>query len=151
MGLTTWKAGTVRKTDVTIAKNYLREGEIDELNRIVVMFLDFAEDNAMRKRQVFLKDWRERLDSFLEFHERDVLPDAGKVSREDADAKAIAEFGAFDDRRRRAREDEEAARLAEEALRQLEDTGKQAESARKGVKKAKSGVAPRSNRKRKRR
>jgi hypothetical protein len=95
------------------------------------MFLDFAEDNAKRRQQIFLKDWRERLDAFLEFNEREVLPDAGKVSREDADVRALAEFEAFAERRRRLREDEEAARLAEEALRQLDNAGKQAESARK--------------------
>jgi len=56
MGLTSWKGGVVRKGDVTVAKNYLREDEIDELNRIVVMFLDFAEDQARRRKQVFLND-----------------------------------------------------------------------------------------------
>lgn len=115
MGLTTWKGDVVRRPDVTIAKNYLGEGEIDELNRLVVMFLDFAEDNAKRRKQVFLQDWRERLDQFLAFNERDVLPDAGSVSREDADAKAHAEFDAFADRRRRAIEEEELRRLAERA------------------------------------
>jgi len=58
MGLTTWKSGVVRKGDVTIAKNYLREGEIGQLNRIVVMFLDFAEDQALRRKQIFLKTWQ---------------------------------------------------------------------------------------------
>lgn len=62
MGLTTWSGTAVRKHDVTVAKNYLREGEITELNRIVVMFLDFAEDLAHRRKQVFLKDWVYRCD-----------------------------------------------------------------------------------------
>ncbi len=130
MGLTTWKGEVVRRPDVTIAKNYLGEREIDELNRLVVMFLDFAEDNAKRRKQVFLQDWRERLDQFLAFNERDVLPDAGSVSREDADSKAHAEFDAFADRRRRAIEDEAAARLAEDALRQLEQAAGAAEDGR---------------------
>ena len=65
MGLTTWKGEVVRKGDVTIAKNYLYEDEITELNRIVVMFLDFAEDQARRRRQIFLRDWQTRLDDFL--------------------------------------------------------------------------------------
>ena len=73
---------SVRKGDVTVAKNYLREDEIDELNRIVVMFLDFAEDQARRRKQIFLHDWRTRLDEFLQFNDRNVLPDAGRVSRE---------------------------------------------------------------------
>jgi len=65
MGLTTWKGGAVRKGDVTVAKNYLRESEINELNRIVVMFLDFAEDQALRRKQFFLHNWQTRLDDFL--------------------------------------------------------------------------------------
>ena len=59
MGLTTWRGDEVRKTDVTVAKNYLDEKEIDELNRIVVMWLDFAEDQARRRKQVFMSDWRQ--------------------------------------------------------------------------------------------
>ncbi|MBI5723331.1 MAG: virulence RhuM family protein [Planctomycetes bacterium] len=100
MGLTSWKGGVVRKGDVTIAKNYLNQGEIDGLNRIVVMFLDYAEDQAKRRKQVFLKDWETKLDEFLQFNERQVLPDAGKVSREAADEKAIQEYGRFSERRR---------------------------------------------------
>lgn len=88
--------GVVRKGDVTVAKNYLREDEINELNRVVVMFLDFAEDQARRKKQIFLRDWKTRLDEFLRFNERAVLPDAGVVSREDADRKAAAELVALD-------------------------------------------------------
>ena len=73
MGLTTWKGDTVRKHDVTVAKNYLNEEEIRELNRIVTMWLDFAEDQARRRKQVFLKDWEIKLDEFLRFNERAVL------------------------------------------------------------------------------
>ena len=58
MGLTTWKGDAVRKTDVTVAKNYLNREETDELNRIVVMFLDYAEDQAKRRKQVFMKTGR---------------------------------------------------------------------------------------------
>ncbi len=100
MGLTTWKGADVRKGDVTVAKNYLRDGEIDELNRIVVMWLDYAEDQARRRRQVFLRDWEERLDAFLRFNERDVLPDAGHVRKADADSHAEAEYEKFAARRR---------------------------------------------------
>jgi len=70
MGLTTWKGEVVRKGDVTVAKNYLSESEIQELNRIVVMFLDYAEDQAIRRKQVFLDDWTTKLDEFLRFNER---------------------------------------------------------------------------------
>lgn len=100
MGLTTWKAGVVRKGDVTIAKNYLREDEIQQLNRIVVMFLDFAEDQALRRKQIFLETWQTRLDDFLRLNERAILPDAGKVSREQADAVAQREYENFSARRR---------------------------------------------------
>lgn len=120
MGLTAWKGGVVRKGDVTIAKNYLREEEITELNRIVVMFLDFAEDQARRKKQVFLKDWQSRLDEFLRFNEREVLPNAGAVSREDADRKAREEYDRFASRRREHLE----AEGEEAAMRQLEQAAK---------------------------
>ena len=76
MGLTNWKGDIVRKGDVIIAKNYLGEPEINELNRIVVMFLDFAEDQARRRKQIFLADWQTKLDEFLRFNDRAVLPDA---------------------------------------------------------------------------
>jgi len=100
MGLSTWKRDVVHKGDVTIAKNYLLETEIDELNRIVVMFLDFAEDQAKRRKQIFLHNWQARLDDFLRLNERSILPDAGRVSREDADAIAEKEYDQFAARRR---------------------------------------------------
>ena len=100
MGLTSSKGSEVRKTDVTVAKNYLQEVEIDELNRIVVMWLDFAEDQAKRRKQVFMKDWEQRLDDFLKFNERNVLTDAGSVSKEAADAHAKSEYEKFEVRRR---------------------------------------------------
>ena len=120
MGLTSWKAGNVRKGDVTVAKNYLNATEIAELNRIVVMFLDFAEDQARRRKQVFLADWKTRLDDFLRFNERAVLPHAGRVTREDADRKAVAEYERFAADRRAALETEGE----EAALRQLEAAAK---------------------------
>lgn len=117
MGLTSWKSGVVRKGDVTVAKNYLREAEIDELNRIVVMFLDFAEDQARRRKQIFLHNWQARLDDFLRLNERAILPDAGKVSREQADALAEQEYDRFAARGRARFEDEAEA----DTLKQLED------------------------------
>ena len=116
MGLTAWKAGVVRKGDVTVAKNYLREGEINELNRIVVMFLDFAEDQAQRRKQIFLHDWQARLEDFLRLNERAILPDAGKVTREQADAIAEQAYDRFAARRRTRLEDDAEA----DTLKQLE-------------------------------
>lgn len=104
MGLMAWRTGLVRKGDVTIAKNYLREDEIEELNRIVVMFLDFAEDQARRKKQVFLQNWVTRMHDFLNLNERAILADAGKVSREEAHALAEAEYERYAARRRAALE-----------------------------------------------
>jgi hypothetical protein len=101
MGLTTWKGGIVRRGDVTIAKNYLNEEEITSLNRVVTMFLDFAEDQAKRRKQVFMRDWRTKLDDFLRLNERGILKDAGKVTREEADRHAETQYGMFEERRRK--------------------------------------------------
>jgi hypothetical protein len=121
MGLTSWKGAVVRKGDVAIAKNFLREDEIDELNRIVVMFLDFAEDQARRRKQIFLNDWQTRLDDFLQLNDRNVLPDAGRVSREDADEKAADEYERFAAWRRAKLEADAEA----DVLNQLEDVVKE--------------------------
>ncbi len=104
MGLTTWRSGVVRKGDVIVAKNYLREDEIEGLNRLVVMFLDFAEDQARRRKQIFLQNWVTRLHDFLNLNERAILPDAGKVSREAARHLAEQEYERFAARRRAALE-----------------------------------------------
>ncbi|WP_033577140.1 virulence RhuM family protein [Dickeya chrysanthemi] len=108
MGLTSYKGNEVRKTDVTIAKNYLHEDEIKELNRIVNMWLDFAEDQALRRKQVFLQDWADKLDQFLSFNDRDVLSGAGNIAKKDADDKAKVEFERFAAQRRRLKEAEGA-------------------------------------------
>jgi hypothetical protein len=106
MGLRTWKGDAVARSDVTTAKNYLDEDEISELNRIVVMWLDFAEDQARRRRQVFLRDWETRLDDFLRFNDRAVLPGPGSLSKAEADEHARDEYERFAARRRALREAE---------------------------------------------
>lgn len=105
MGLTTWKGDEPRKTDAIIAKNYLNESEIDELNRIVVMWLDFAEDQAKRRKKVFMKDWESRLDDFLRFNERRVLSYAGRVTKVAADRLAIQQFEDYSEMLRRLKEE----------------------------------------------
>jgi hypothetical protein len=120
MGLTTWKGSVVRRGDVAVAKNYLNESEIGELNRIVIMFLDFAEDQAKRRRQVFMKNWKERLDAFLKLNERGVLPDAGRVSREEAERRAQEEYGHFEQRRRERAE----AEAESQSIETLEEAAK---------------------------
>ena len=104
MGITCIDKEQIKSTDVTVAKNYLSEEEIDELNRIVVMWLDYAEDQAKRKQQVFLKDWEEKLDSFLQFNDRDVLGTFGNISKKEADKKAKDEYKKFSAARREKRE-----------------------------------------------
>lgn len=137
MGLTTWKGGVVRKRDVTIAKNYLREEEIGELNRIVVMFLDFAEDQARRRKQIFLRDWETRLDDFLRFNEREVLPNAGAVSREQADRRAHDEYARFEERRRIDAEstgEADVMKALEQVAREVEGVQKASPRKKRGAK-----------------
>ena len=99
MGLTSWKGAKVRKTDVSVAKNYLSQAEIDELNRIVVMYLDYAEDQARKRQPLYMADWRRKLDAFLQFNEREILQNAGIVSMEVAKRLAEAEYDKFHTRR----------------------------------------------------
>jgi hypothetical protein len=95
MGLTSWKGAKVRKPDVAVAKNYLTAEELDGLNRIVTMYLDYAEDQARRKRPMNMADWASKLDAFLSFNERDVLDHAGHVRAEVAKQLAQAEYDEF--------------------------------------------------------
>jgi hypothetical protein len=95
MGLTSWERapdGKILKTDVVVAKNYLEKGELESLGRIVNAYLDLAEERAQRRIPMTMEDWAKRLDSFLEFTEREVLQDSGKVSAELAKAHAESEF-----------------------------------------------------------
>jgi len=103
MGLQTWKNhphGKIRQTDVTVAKNYLTADELDGLNRIVTMYLDFAEDQARRKQPMTMTQWTQRLDAFLAFNERDVLDHAGKVEKAVADRLAKTEFDTYQQQQR---------------------------------------------------
>lgn len=98
MGLTNWKnapEGRIRKGDVSIAKNYLNEDELGILNRIVTMYLDYAELQATEHRVMYMDDWKERLDAFLEFNRKEILEDSGKVSAEVAKATAEHEYEKF--------------------------------------------------------
>lgn len=123
MGLTSYKSDEVRKTDVTIAKNHLRENELKELNRIVNMWLDFAEDQALRRKQVFLQDWDTKLDQFLSFNDREVLQGTGEISKKIADEKAKEEFDVYAQKRRKLKE-VEGARANIAALKDLLKKGK---------------------------
>lgn len=131
MGLTTWAGGRVRKQDVTIAKNYLSRDEIEALDRIVVMYLDYAEDQAQRRKTLTMRDWEDKLDAFLQFNEREVLTHAGKLRAEVAEKLALERYESFDTARR------EAARLAADAedLAVLEQTERALEGKGRGKKK----------------
>ncbi len=95
MGLTTWEKapdGKILKTDVSIAKNYLTREELESLGRIVNAYLDLAEERARRKIPMTMEDWTTRLDMFLEFDDREILRDAGKVTAKLARTHAESEF-----------------------------------------------------------
>ena len=130
MGLTTWKNaphGPIRKADVTVAKNYLSQPEIAELNRVVTMYLDFAEDQARRKKPMHMAEWVQRLDAFLQFNERNILTHAGAVSHQLAEEHAHAQFEQYDAERRRL----EATQPSSDFDRAVED-----------VKQLEAGAAP---------
>lgn len=100
MGLTSFKGAKVRKTDVTVAKNYMSQEEISTLNLIVTMYLDYAELQAKQHHIMHMADWEDKLNQFLQFNGREVLQNPGKVKREVADALAIAEYEKYDANRR---------------------------------------------------
>jgi hypothetical protein len=98
MGLTSWRRspdGKIMPSDVVIAKNYLNKKELKEINRIVNMYLDYAELQAARRRAMTMKDWIEKLDAFLKFNEQEILTNAGKVSHEVAESLALDVYGKF--------------------------------------------------------
>ncbi|MBL1405005.1 MAG: virulence RhuM family protein [Rhizobiales bacterium] len=99
MGLTTWKqqkgGGKIVKNDIGVAKNYLAEGEIEDLNRLVSMFLDYAENLAQKGKRMSMKDWHVKLDDFLKFNEYQILNNYGSVKKKTAEAFAAIEYDKF--------------------------------------------------------
>ncbi|MPS36725.1 RhuM family protein [Stenotrophomonas acidaminiphila] len=130
MALTNWVGERVRKADAVVSKNYLDAQELDQLNRLVTMFLDFAEDRAMRRIETRMADWIAQTDRFLDFNERSVLMGSGRISREQMEAIVADRYAAFDMRRRTA-EALAAEQEAVDELRQLQVEAKQLVSARK--------------------
>lgn len=120
MGLTAWKGVKVRRADVPVAKNYLTHEEIEGLNRIVTMYLDYAEDQAKRHRQIFMRDWRKKLDAFLRFNERDILDNPGKVSKEVAEKLALEQYDIYH-RHRLHYEAEQEALQDDKELKSIQD------------------------------
>lgn len=99
MGLTLLKGDNVRKRDVTVAKNYLTEKELKSLNRIVTMYLDYAEDQAERQQPMHMNDWIDKLNAFLQFNDREILENAGRISKSVADKLAIQAYQKFNQHR----------------------------------------------------
>lgn len=98
MGLTNWKngpEGKILKSDTLIAKNYLSQEELDDLHRLVNMYLDYAELQAKRQKVMYMKDWATRLDSFLEFNEYNILTNKGHISMDEAKKVASEEYDKF--------------------------------------------------------
>lgn len=98
MGLTSWTGALPKRTDAEIAKNYLSSDELDTLNRIVSLYLDFAELQAKSHKPMYMKDWIQKLDDFLKFSGKELLSHAGKISAELAKQKADTEYDKFKER-----------------------------------------------------
>ena len=116
MNLTNWSGSRVRKQDVIIAKNYLQQNEIKELDRLVSMFLDYAEHQAQRRRQLSMSDWKEKVDGFLNFNDYEILKGKGAISRKQANEIAKKRYLEFDE----ARKKQEALEADAEDLKELE-------------------------------
>lgn len=123
MGLTSWKnsgrGGKILKSDVGVAKNYLKDSEIAELNTLVTMYLDYAELQARKNRLMKMNDWIEKLDAFLKFNDYDLLDDAGKVRAEVAKKFAETEYDKF-----RVVQDREYKSDFDKVVEQIKSTGK---------------------------
>lgn len=116
MGLTAFKGSVVRKGDIGTAKNYLQQDEIDELNRIVTMYLDYAEDQAKQRKTMSMEDWSNKLDTFLTFNDRKLLTHSGKLRMVVAQELAAERYEEFNTKRKAA----EAIAADEEDIKELE-------------------------------
>lgn len=123
-GLTSWKGNVVRKQDILIAKNYLKEDEIDQLNRLTVIFLETAELRVKSRKDLTLDYWRNNVDRLLEFNDKDVLKDAGSVSSKQMEDKVYDIYVQFDKQRKKyeaKQSDLEDLRLLEESIKYRKD------------------------------
>lgn len=121
LGLTSWQGSVVRKKDINIAKNYLNKEEIERLNRLTMMLLEYAEDQAQRRRALTMADWKNKLDNLIEFNDYEVLNNAGKISHDNMEKFVSAEYKKFDDKRKEIEKKE----AEEEALKDLQDIEKE--------------------------
>jgi len=118
MGMTSWAGDIIRKTDVAIAKNYLKEDELSQLNLLVEQFLAFAENQARQKKVMYMKDWMKKLNDILTINENEILDHAGKISHELALQLAETEYEKFNAERIKA-EDVTALEVLNEEIKQL--------------------------------
>lgn len=95
MGLTSWRGDQIHRTDVEVAKNYLSQPELDALNKIVTAYLDIAEVRALNHEPMYMKDWLETIDDYLEMTRREILTTSGHVSNQQALQKAHAEYDKY--------------------------------------------------------
>ncbi|EKE02603.1 MAG: hypothetical protein ACD_20C00357G0026 [uncultured bacterium] len=137
MNLTSWNGSRVRKQDVIIAKNYLIQDEIKKLDRLVTMFLDYAEDQAERRRQLKMSDWKDKVDKFLEFNDYEILDNAGSISKKQAEEIAHKRFEEFNAQRRKT----EAIEADKQDLKELEDIETRVKKAKK-IEASKIKVSP---------
>lgn len=127
MNLLSFKGDRVRKADVVVAKNYLNAEELDQLNRLVGMFLDFAELRAEQRKHLLLADWRQYIDSFMAFNEQPLLRTAGSISHEQMKQLAHERYEQFDLHRRQT----EALAADAQELAELERLEKRLNSQKK--------------------
>ncbi len=121
MGLTSWTGSKVRKMDVDTAKNYLSQQEVDELNRIVTMYLDYAEDQAKKRKAITMAEWEQKVDAFLSFNERELLTHAGTIRASVAKQLAEERYALFD----KHRQTQELEQANEDDIAELEQIAKQ--------------------------
>lgn len=120
MALTSWQGNVVRKQDILIAKNYLRQEEIDQLNRLTTLFLDSAELRVKERRDLTLNYWRSNVDALLQFQGKDLLLGKGAVTHKQMELQVRKVYAQFDQRRKLESLHEEELREAQE-LKQLEE------------------------------
>lgn len=119
MGMTTFEGKKPKKSDVTVAKNYLREDEISILNRLVSAYLEFAELQAIRQKPMYMKDWIEKLDGFIKMSGSELLQHAGKISHEQAKIKAELEYEKY-----RQKQKDELSKVELDFLESIKETQK---------------------------
>lgn len=120
MGLTSWENKLIRSTDVVIAKNYLNQEELDRLERFVVMFLDYAELQALNRKEMHMTDWVKKLDGLLSLNEMEILTHKGKITKALAEKKAKIEFKKYESKRKEL----EAIEAEEEFIKEVNELKK---------------------------